>query len=79
MRLITLQEANKRGCAYCMDKCSARNVPYNKSDKRSLKHMKGAACPHEVCPYTDLDEYETYEDYCKSLSKKCAEMFAIFA
>lgn len=23
-------------------------------------------CPHDECPYTDLDEYESFDEFCES-------------
>lgn len=34
----------------------------NCQDVRGYRH-----CPHLACPYTDLDGYESFEDYCASL------------
>lgn len=28
-------------------------------------------CPHEVCPYHELDEYKTYDEYMKKSKKNC--------
>lgn len=56
MRTITKKMNKKRGCAsYCADTKKVR-------DGHKILYY----CPHESCPYTELDEYESYEDYFKA-------------
>ena len=47
-RLLTLEEKEKRGCTYCLD---INGKTY------------ATRCPHDVCPYHELDKYEYYEDF----------------
>jgi hypothetical protein len=54
-RKLTKKERDKRGCSYCLDT----------GDKEQVWH-----CPHDECPYTVLDKYETYDDYMKSEDSK---------
>ena len=51
MRVVGKAEKDKRGCLYCLE--------YKGSTRKGK-------CEHDECPYRDLDEYETYEDYCKA-------------
>lgn len=48
MRAVSKEERDKRGCLYCHD--------YKK--RYGLRE-----CKHDKCPYRELDEFETYEDY----------------
>ena len=50
MRNTTPKERMKRGCYDCADKVSGY----------------GAVCKHDVCPYSDLDDHDSYRDYIKS-------------
>lgn len=52
MRVVSKEEKKKRGCKYCLDN----------------KHVKGVGnmCKHNECPYHELDEFETYEDFYKT-------------
>lgn len=43
----------KRGCHYCLDKIKG----------------KYSRCPHMVCPYHELDQYDTYQDFLKSTGR----------
>lgn len=51
MRVVEKNERDKRGCLYCLD------------FKGNTNRGK---CKHDECPYRELDDYETYEDYFKS-------------
>lgn len=60
MRAVEKEEKEKRGCLYCRDYKS-------KQGKRG--------CKHDECPYRELDEFETYEDYFKSQGSVFDEFF----
>lgn len=51
MKKLTNKEIKKRGCKYCSAFCKDRYE--NK-------------CKHNVCPYPELDNYDTYNDYLKA-------------
>lgn len=53
MRVVGKDEREKRGCIYCLDFKGKTNR---------------GKCKHDECPYRELDDYETYEDYFKSQS-----------
>lgn len=57
MRRLTAGEKTKRGCRYCTD----LTRKYESHGARIYLE-----CPHEKCPHTVLDKYDTYEDYLKS-------------
>lgn len=60
MRHITKAMSKKRGCTkYCADA----------KMRRGGKWVR----PHESCPYHELDNFETYEDYYEATMT--AEMF----
>lgn len=48
MRVIEKEEKDKRGCLYCLD----------------VKTVAGyKKCKYDKCPYSELDGFETYEDF----------------
>lgn len=51
MRELTQSEIVKRGCRYCADK------------QRVLGDRQISQCPHEECPYRELDSVKTYGEY----------------
>ena len=55
MRKLTFAEGKKRGCVYC------RDVKKAAENRRQYLY-----CPHSECPYTELDNYNTYSDYLKA-------------
>jgi hypothetical protein len=61
MRALKKEEQTKRGCIWCAD-------VERKKTPRKTKHR--TLCPHDKCPYTVLDKYDTYEDYMKSKDSK---------
>lgn len=70
MRKIHNDERRQRGCAFCADAL----VVQRRGGKRNER-----MCPHDECPYRELDEFETYGDYLKakgpvSLSKLMNEL-----
>lgn len=52
MRMLNNEMKKKRGCMYCAD----------------LVHGRRNGCPHDECPYHELDKYETYNQYMKQAS-----------
>lgn len=60
MRTVGLAEKKKRGCFYCLDYKS--------------RHGK-RVCIHEECPYHELDDFESYNDFIKSKPPLWAEFF----
>lgn len=54
MRKIHNEDNVKRGCRYCADSIKPEG--------------KIRVCPHEECPYHELDNYKTYHDYLKETS-----------
>ena len=53
MRKLSKNEVEKRGCEYCMD-----------YKFKTLGHEQ--SCTFDACPYHELDDYDTYDDYLKS-------------
>lgn len=51
MRIVKEDERKKRGCIYCLD---------------YKTHHGYKKCKHDKCPYRELDNYESYEDYFRS-------------
>ena len=56
MRPLTSKEIRKRGCEWCTD---------YKWHKFSEKDCRTRVCIHNICPYRELDKYDTYDDYLK--------------
>lgn len=48
MRPLKLREIEQRGCRFCADRTSDNNYSH---------------CPHEECPYHELDNVKTYGEY----------------
>lgn len=70
MRFLENDEINKRGCKECTHVYKHRQV---KQYEGGAKHIVVCKyCPYVKCPYTELDDFDTYEDYLKSLKKKGA-------
>lgn len=61
MREIHNEERHQRGCDYCYDICF-RYANENKYRRR--------LCPHDVCPYIELDNFTTYKEYMKATEGK---------
>lgn len=55
MRELREKEMRKRGCRYCTQRVMKRNV-YG---------LSASHCPHDECPYHELDKYDTYREYLK--------------
>jgi hypothetical protein len=58
MRILTWKEKNKRGCLDCADMV----ITLSKDDAR----VRCRACIHDVCPYHELDQFDTYKQFLKS-------------
>ena len=59
MRKINKPIKRKRGCAYCLD-----FIPWEMVGNTRKK----AKCPHEECPYHEMDNSKTYDEYVESVS-----------
>lgn len=57
MRRIRKTEKNKRGCDYCADV-----IPPNPFGNHPTRR-----CPHDKCPYHELDGYKSYSEYLKNV------------
>ena len=57
MRPIHDGERKQRGCSYCKD-LVLQDITWNKKYKQRN-------CPHEKCPYHELDDIKTYKEYLK--------------
>lgn len=68
MRVIKKTEARKRGCDACKHVKSSASIHQAKDEKGT--GCSRFACPYAKCPYTELDEFETFEEYEASLEKK---------
>lgn len=60
-RMLTDKERAQRGCLYCMDVVT--------TGKHST-YYAGRYCPHEQCPYRELDRFEDYERYIRETDLK---------
>lgn len=54
MRGITYEERRKYGCCDCSDLVSKM---WHK-ERRTL-------CPHDKCPYKELNDYDSFDEYLK--------------
>lgn len=60
MRELEKHEVKKRGCDYCVElECHRTEKKY----ATSSYFVMAKYCPHEQCPYTELDAYATYDEY----------------
>ena len=59
MRVLHNKERTQRGCIWCADV-----VPTNTDDNLTRRRK----CPHDVCPYHELDDVKTYDEYMKGIS-----------
>lgn len=57
VRVVSSAEKKKRGCMYCVD---------NVREENSRGIHVGRYCPHDKCPYSELDKYDDYEEYMKA-------------
>lgn len=60
-RVISKGVMSKRGCVYCTDFNYGREEPQG-----ALYRKKIGICPHDECPYHELDGYASYADYLKA-------------
>lgn len=54
MRKIHNEDARKRGCRWCADSLKPEG-------------RKGRMRPYDECPYHELDQFESYREYLKSV------------
>lgn len=59
MRILTPQDKLKRGCLYCLH-------VYKEEKDGVVKTI----CPHDECPYHELDEFDTYSEYLRKRREK---------
>ena len=59
MKRMTWAKRKQRGCGYCLD-----HIPWY---DRSTTGNK-SKCPYDECPYHELDNTETYDEYADSIS-----------
>lgn len=59
MRTVLLDRKHKRGCGYCLD-----FIPWEKIGNTRTK----SKCPYDECPYHELDDVKTYEEYVDGVS-----------
>ena len=60
MRPLTSKEMRKRGCEWCLDH-KRHSLRKDSRGYNVLVHV----CCHKICPYRELDKYETYDEYLK--------------
>ena len=59
MRKIGNKERIQRGCDRCADSISpSEDVTHKRTHRR---------CPYKACPYTELDGFDRYKDYVRSI------------
>lgn len=68
MRIIKNKEAVQRGCDACKHVRSSASIRQTKEEKRT--GCSRFACSYVKCPYTELDKFETFEEYEASLEKE---------
>ena len=68
MPIITSNLKKIKGCDYCNDKA----VILVNNNKRKF-------CPYETCKYHEIDDCETYEEYCKKEIPMSPELSALLA
>lgn len=57
MRELSQREKTKRGCIYCADRT------------RPKYRMGCTTCPYDECPYHELDNFKSYDEYMKKSKK----------
>jgi len=60
VRTLKLREQKKRGCCYCTEVTKI-------VDAQKKSHT---SCPHEKCPFTVLDKYNSYDEFLASEDSK---------
>lgn len=63
MRRIELEEKKQRGCGYCLHYRTGAGKSY---------------CPFDECPYHELDNVTSYEEYLESQNEKVYDFERIF-
>lgn len=66
MRKLEEKEREQRGCAFCIEQ---KRDSFPVDNGTAIVTRKFYACPHDVCPFTELDEFKQYGDYVKSLGE----------
>ncbi|MGO5053631.1 hypothetical protein ACTQ6A_14185 [Lachnospiraceae bacterium LCP25S3_G4] len=81
MRRIPKKEIHKRGCEYCTESIGigktgehftelkeqkAKNLEMIEKGYEVDRLSHGWCCKHDRCPYTELDNFSSYEEYLKS-------------
>lgn len=61
MRALDKKEMAKRGCECCKD------IAKDYFPEMPNPTFRKWACPHEECPYDELDDFDSYSQYLKSL------------
>lgn len=63
-RKLSSIEVERRGCLYC-DELKHRKDFMKPSERRNDDDLSRNMCPHEKCPFTELDDikYEYLEEY----------------
>lgn len=59
MRLLQNKERTQRGCIYCTE-----STPQDTDEKQ----IRRKYCPHNKCPYHELDDVKSYTEYLKRIS-----------
>lgn len=67
MRELKREEMNQRGCNYCLIMKRVKGT-YGNGIKRWIKAL--TMCPCEECPFHELDKFDDYDDYLKSIGVK---------
>ena len=60
MRPFTDKENRQRGCDFCADKMRM----YDAKKRHNVN-----LCPHDKCPYHELDNVKTYGEYIQNTDK----------
>lgn len=59
MRYLEKNEMHQRGCDLCTSLIRKHGIS---GDNREVSK----ACPYEICPYEEMDEFESYTNYMNS-------------
>lgn len=62
---LSEEEKRKRGCIYCADIKKIKG--YHVGQVYIKAH---SICPYDICPYGELDKFNTYKDYLQSDKSK---------
>ena len=72
LRGIKKGELKARGCAYCADvqkRGSLKNWEYQEYERQKIS-LALHRCPHEECPYKELEHLTNYEAYCRRIERE---------